>query len=721
MDHATDDFRAVERALKTLILPGRTFEIRAIHDRAYKGLQGFFDNPETAAAYLERIDGDYKGVYVTLNPLMPDVIHRAQNKLTQQTQGLGATDGEVERRFWLPIDVDPIRVKGISATPTEHKNALKLAAAIRDTLELVYGFPDPILASSGNGAHLVYAIDLPNDDETKDVVKRFIASLSKAFTTTNCNVDTSVFNASRIWRLYGTVARKGDDTLERPHRLSKILTAPDYRDTVPLSALKAFLANNGDGINSTPVVTNAGLYESAYPKDELKWRVLNRAALERVDAWVPRAFGDAARPYAKGFRISAGALGRDLEEDIAVHPWPRGIKDFGEADSGEMQEGRRTPISLLAEFVYDGEKDTAAQWLAARLDILTSEFEKIAAKMDTDDYASVFPSQGSAVKNFNFKSINTASNIVKMKFKPLGWLVQDYLPEGAFFLSSRPKMRKSWWALQLALAVVTGGTFLGKQVAKGEVLALLLEDNQRRVKRRIDILHTFKVVPDLSGLHIWTPGGVDFSDTFPRGADGCEVIREWLKDHPNCKLIIIDTFAHYRGHETGRNQNIYQLDYEAVMPLTRIAAEFGLTLIIVHHERKGSLKESTDFIEDTSGSTGLTGGVDGIIAIKGKRGPTSENEVRQLAITGRDVENDYTINIAFEAELGGWRLAEQQNVAQTILDLFKKYPVLKLTEMYGLMPNVPQSRVRAALLDMRHEGTIQNTANGYTLPFGIKA
>lgn len=725
MKQAIDDFGAVERALRGLLLPGQTFEIRALHERKYKDMQGFFDDPGLAADYLSRMSEDYQGVYFTLNPLTPDVIHRAKSKLKQSTQGLGASDGEVTRRIWLPLDFDPVRAKGISATPLENKASLELARTVADTLELIYGFPDPVLASSGNGAHLLYAIDMPNTDETRDVIKAFIRTVRAAFATPAVDVDISVFNASRIWRLYGTVARKGDNTLERPHRLSKILRMPDYRECVSLDDLNDFITKNGNASTGSPdsaPITGQGLYERSYPKDETKWRVLNRAALERVADWVPAAFGDGARTYHQGFRISSGALGRDLEEDIAVHPWPRGIKDFGEADSGEGEEGRRTPISLLAEFVYDDDKAEAAKWLAARLDMSESEFSAIVAKQSEEEFSEVFGSQRSVASTFSKRGFTSANAIMASNFKDLSWLVKDYLPEGAFFLSSRPKMRKSWLVLQLALAVASGeGDFLGKEVEQGDVLGLFLEDNHRRMKRRIETLYTFKKVPDLSRLTVWTPGSVEFSDTFPRGADGCEVIREWLKEHPDAKLVIIDTFAHFRGHQTGRSQNVYQLDYEEVMPLTRLAAEFGITLIIVHHERKGSLKETQDFIEDTSGSTGLTGGVDGVIAIKGKRGPSQENEVRQLAITGRDVENDYVLNIAFDAELGGWRLSAQQDVRQEILGLLRKYPILKVTELTGLLPNTPPARIRQTLLEMRHAGEVQNTAHGYQLPFGIQS
>lgn len=715
MDGLDHDPTAVERTLRLLMRPGDVFEIRALSAVKWKGMQGFFDDPALAANYVHKLSDTYKGVYVTLNPLNADVIHRASNRLKQAEEGLGAFDAEVIRRRWLPLDFDPIRARGVSATASEHAAALKLAKKVADVLSLAWGFPDPIIASSGNGAHLLYAIDLPNDDATRDAIQAFIKAVKEAFQTKAVDIDTSVFNASRIWRLYGTVARKGDSTLERPHRLSKILDAPDWRENTPIEAIRAFTAKHG--VTPAPgAKSGQSLYDRAYPEDEGRWRVLNRLALEKIDRWVPGAFQEAARPYKQGYRVSSALLGRDREEDLTIHPWPWGIKDFGEHDSGEAAQGKRTPVSVLAEWIYDDDKVTAAKWLAEALDTTESEFAKVASKEHNDEFDKVFKGSAGAAKLFDFRSIRSAEHLKQTKFKELNWLIDGMLPEGAFIFSSRPKMRKSFLALQLSIAVATGGEIFGRKCSEGEVLALMLEDNDRRMKRRLELLFTFKTVPDLSKLHFWTPGGMDFEHSFPRGVDGAEVIDKWLTEHPKCKLVIIDTFAHFRGHETGRSQNVYQLDYEAVMPLTRIAAKHGITLIIIHHERKGSDKNGLDFIEDTSGSTGLTGGVDGIMSIKGKRGPSEENETRVFALTGRDVPNDFFFNISFDAETGGWRLAKQQDVAQDILSLLRKYPVLKLSEIYSSLPNTNQSRIRQVLLDLRHEGRVENTAHGYRLP-----
>ena len=85
------------------------------------------------------------------------------------------------------------------------------------------GWPDPIVGNSGNGAHCLYRVELPTSDG--DLVKRCLQGLARRFDDDLVKIDQAVFNPARIWKLYGTVSRKGDSVPERPHRLARILEA----------------------------------------------------------------------------------------------------------------------------------------------------------------------------------------------------------------------------------------------------------------------------------------------------------------------------------------------------------------------------------------------------------------------------------------------------------------------------------------------------------------
>ncbi len=88
------------------------------------------------------------------------------------------------------------------------------------------GWPDPVAGDSGNGCHLLYRVDLPNDRESADLVQNVLKTLAFLFDDEIVKLDTGVYNAARIWKLYGTVARKGDPIPDRPHRRSEILYVP---------------------------------------------------------------------------------------------------------------------------------------------------------------------------------------------------------------------------------------------------------------------------------------------------------------------------------------------------------------------------------------------------------------------------------------------------------------------------------------------------------------
>jgi hypothetical protein len=84
----------------------------------------------------------------------------------------------------------------------------------------------PIIGDSGNGAHLLYPIDLANDQEALLFVSAALNELDRRYSDDVVKVDVTCGNAARIWKAYGTVARKGDSIPDRPHRISRILEVP---------------------------------------------------------------------------------------------------------------------------------------------------------------------------------------------------------------------------------------------------------------------------------------------------------------------------------------------------------------------------------------------------------------------------------------------------------------------------------------------------------------
>ncbi|MDD1728212.1 MAG: hypothetical protein LUQ50_03970 [Methanospirillum sp.] len=225
---AEDPHLCIRSGLGLLSVPGRVIEIRIIRDDGVGS--GYFDDHEKAASALLSFDSDshVTGIYVTLNEVNPTLLARRANRIKFRLgkKDSSTGDSDIISRRWLPIDIDPVRPSGVSSSEQEHADALSRADSIAEFLTGI-GWPRPIIADSGNGAHLLYAIDLPNDDPSRILVKSVLDSLDLRFSDSRCKVDISNSNASRIWKVYGTISRKGDNLPDRPHRRSRILSVPE--------------------------------------------------------------------------------------------------------------------------------------------------------------------------------------------------------------------------------------------------------------------------------------------------------------------------------------------------------------------------------------------------------------------------------------------------------------------------------------------------------------
>jgi hypothetical protein len=124
---------------------------------------------------------------------------------------------------WLPLDIDPGAPAGISSTDEELDRTKTLRKEISKFLIREVGFQPGIPALSGNGSHMCYRLpDLPNTEDTVALIKTMLHVIAGKFPMEKGGVDLAVYNPSRIWKLYGTTARKGDAIPDRPHRKSYV-------------------------------------------------------------------------------------------------------------------------------------------------------------------------------------------------------------------------------------------------------------------------------------------------------------------------------------------------------------------------------------------------------------------------------------------------------------------------------------------------------------------
>lgn len=188
-------------------------------------ISGYFDDLYAAALTAAELSGKVPAVYITLNPVDPRLLSRSVNRVKCYAKDTTA-DKDIVKRYWLPIDFDPVRPAGISSTDQEHAAAIERATECRIWLRHL-NFSDGILADSGNGAHILLPIDCPNDKDAAGLIDGCLKAINARFSDDVVVTDLSVFNAARIWKLYGTLVCKGDPTPERPHRIARILEGID--------------------------------------------------------------------------------------------------------------------------------------------------------------------------------------------------------------------------------------------------------------------------------------------------------------------------------------------------------------------------------------------------------------------------------------------------------------------------------------------------------------
>ncbi len=213
----------IKATLDLLHEPGSVFEVRIPKTKAGT-ISGYFDDTAVAASLISKENAKHQSIYMTVNPVNPDLLARSENRLTYGSF-MTSSDADVLRRRWFLLDLDPTRPVGISSSQAEFDLAERRGEDIIEWLTSL-GWPEPIRANSGNGVHVMYRVDEPNDDAARIDFECALKMLSSIFSDDKVKVDVSVFNASRVWKIYGTVSMKGSSTDERPHRVAMITKLP---------------------------------------------------------------------------------------------------------------------------------------------------------------------------------------------------------------------------------------------------------------------------------------------------------------------------------------------------------------------------------------------------------------------------------------------------------------------------------------------------------------
>lgn len=204
-------------------------------------------------------------------------------------------------------------------------------------------------------------------------------------------------------------------------------------------------------------------------------------------------------------------------------------------------------------------------------------------------------------------------------------IVRNLIAPGLTILAGSPKVGKSFFSLDLVQCVAKGEPFLSRDVTPGDVLYLALEDSAARLQRRSRELG-----------HTESTSRLSFLLDAPTIQEGLlSTLEEWVKEVSEPRLIVIDTLQRVRGINTSRD--VYGADYQALHTLKSFADKYKLAIVAIHHLAKPTLAQrGGDVFDRVNGSNGVTGAVDAMIVMDGKRGEGTAT----LKIAARDVESE---------------------------------------------------------------------------------
>ncbi|WP_409192883.1 AAA family ATPase [Bradyrhizobium sp. RDM4] len=229
-------------------------------------------------------------------------------------------------------------------------------------------------------------------------------------------------------------------------------------------------------------------------------------------------------------------------------------------------------------------------------------------------------------KPTKFRRTNT-NDIMARDYPAIKWVVPGYISEGFLVLAGRQKLGKTWLAIDMALAVATGGVAIGSiDCELGNVLYIDMENGPRRIQSRIKTLYPDqRNLPDLASLE-WV------TEAPQLGAGLIEELETWRTSVPNPRFVIIDVLQRIKPAGS-MARNAYENDYSTWAPLQEWATRTGIAVLGLHHTKKGG---ADDPLEALSGSNGLSACADTTLVLdSGAAGKT-------LYVRGRDVEEKET-------------------------------------------------------------------------------
>lgn len=643
------DEKELRQTIRILKPNNQLFEIRIISGQGNqkKIISGYFTSVETLIRAFDTVDVRGRNIYITLNAINPACYSREQHdKFIQTTQT--TSDTEITDYQWLFVDLDPVRPTGISSTAEELQYAKNLAVTVHDYLAGL-GFKEPVRALSGNGYHLLYRINVPNTAENKNLIDRCLKALSMIFDTDKVKIDTTNFNPSRICKLHGTLAQKGANTQERPHRMSRIL-----------------FAEKEIGITGTDQLRTLAeeLPEEPKPQDYRRGSS-SRSEFDLVD-FLGRhglTYKEDHNERSKIFRLDECPFDASHRNgDAKIFLYSNGAIAF-KCHHNSCRQYKWQDVRLKFEpdaYSHDDNDERFDAGYKTHKQIAESESQNTTTKPTT------------AKKEF--RKLKTAEALMNKDIpEPKVFIgVGDELPllvEGTCILSAKPKLGKSWLALAMCLAVANGKDFLGYKTQRCSTLYLDLETSEAIQKRRVTKALNGEEVPKNFYLETET-------DAVDKGF--VEQIESYMKEDPSIGIVVVDVFQIIRSPSKSMKETEYEHAYRDITPLNELAQKYHIAIILVCHDRKAV--DPDDPFANILGSTGLQGAATQMIVMFRKQ----KNDPIHISVKGKTIDGLPELNVKLENAV--WSVVVGGSSADR--------------EQAELMAEYTESQIRAAVLKL---------------------
>lgn len=614
------DYNETRRAIELLQAPGEVFEVRVIGTASRKDIiSGYFQDADTLFQKFDTIDLRKRNVYITLGEVREECFSRSQCERFEKNPAVTTNDNDIIAYRWLFVDLDPVRPTGISSSDEQLKCAEELRNKVYEYLQGL-GFPEPIKAMSGNGYHLLYRIDILNDEKGRALVGRCLKNLASLFDNDEVKIDTTNSNPSRICKLHGTLAQKGTSTKKRPHRMSKLENVPEPLVTTPRNVLQVLADELPDETEPVKIRRGVSTQQKAdfdllafmrehglsYSEDSN-----DRAKIYKLDhcPFDPSHTNGDAKIFQYGdgaiaFKCHHNSCRKYKWQDVRLKYEPDAYDH--EDDDSHIDEGYRRHKQQKAE----------------------EDAVKAAIKQD----------QPKPKKKRTFRRLKTAEGLLQKDLpEPRVFIgVDDELPilvEGTCILSAKPKLGKSWLALGMCLAVANGEDFMGYKTRKCSTLYLDLETSEQLQQKRLKKM--LKGAKPPSKFYLETE-----TDTIENGF--VDQIENYLQQDPDIGVVVIDVFQIIRSTAKSAKETEYEHAYRDITPLNELAQKHHISIILVCHDRKAV--DPDDPFSNILGSTGLQGAATQMMVMFRRR----KDEPIHISIKGKTIDGLPELNVKLE-------------------------------------------------------------------------